>query len=200
MRSTLVTAPTLELISMSEAKEFLRVTHTHEDALIAQLCKSVIVKCQSFCRMAFTSQTWDVEVDIPKVRREILLGPQAVVDPDDVLQYLKLPKRPVQSVTSVIAFKISDGTTLTADPANYTYRDCRLYWKDVFWPAVSGYDLLTIRYVVGCASADAFKATYPDLWEALLIALREAYDRGENSGLPKSARDILSQYWNSPTY
>lgn len=84
MKATLVTAPTIEPITVTDAKEHLRVTDTAEDTLIERLVKDARELVESWTRRAIMTQTWDYFLDrFPSCN------------------YIDLPFGNLQSVTSV---------------------------------------------------------------------------------------------------
>ena len=97
----LISAPAVEPLTVLEAKEFLRVDGSDEDAQIGLL----IVTAREFCEApgtnrAFITQIWELSFDnFPDMP-------------------LKLPRPPLQSVES-IAIKDKDGVITTLDPSDY---------------------------------------------------------------------------------
>ncbi|MEL6946848.1 MAG: head-tail connector protein [Pseudomonadota bacterium] len=86
------TPPALEPISLSEAKAFLRVDHTADDALIAALIKAAREFLETTISQSLMTQTWrQYESGLPQ-SREISAG-----------------VRPVQSLAAVTVFG-ADGT------------------------------------------------------------------------------------------
>lgn len=84
MNLNLVTPPATEPVSVDEAKLFLRVDTTADDALITSLVKSARQKGEELSRRAFITQTWKLVLNCW---------------PDDWV--LKMKRSPLQSVTSV---------------------------------------------------------------------------------------------------
>jgi uncharacterized phiE125 gp8 family phage protein len=80
-----VTSPTYEPISLACAKLWLRVDSTTEDALIGSLLMAARSIVEQITRRALVAQTWDWRLsEFPGAERE-----------------LRLPKAPLQSVTSI---------------------------------------------------------------------------------------------------
>jgi uncharacterized phiE125 gp8 family phage protein len=102
---TLVSAPAVEPITTTEAKLYLRVSTTSEDALIGGFITSARVWIESYTRRALITQTWDQRfAAFPQYR-----------DP------LVLSKAPVQSVSGV-TYIDADGTTQTLNTSYYAVR------------------------------------------------------------------------------
>jgi len=101
----LVTAPTVEPVSLQEAKLHLRVDAdvTDEDALIAPLIEPARDYAETFTHRAFLTQTWDDKYDSFPCDG----GP------------IWIPKAPTISVTS-ITYIAQDGTSATWSSALYT--------------------------------------------------------------------------------
>ena len=60
---TLHTAPTLEPVTLYEAKLHLRVTYTDEDLLIASLITAARQHAEQYMWRAILTQTWDMYLD-----------------------------------------------------------------------------------------------------------------------------------------
>lgn len=101
MALSLVTAPTVEPISLTEAKAHLRVDVGDEDALIESLIKSAREYVETFTHRALLTQTWDSKLD---------------AFPCDVIE---LPFAPVTSVTS-ITYVDTNGTSQTWSSSLYS--------------------------------------------------------------------------------
>lgn len=97
---TLVTPPAAEVITLAEAKLFLRVDGTTEDALITDLIKAVRVSAEEYTRKSFITQTWKISFD------------------DEVSDCVELLRGPVQSITHVKTYT-RDNTATTISSALY---------------------------------------------------------------------------------
>ena len=63
MTALLLVPPTIEPLSLSEAKQVLRVTHDDDDAVIAALIAAGRAHLEATTRRALMSQTWRVTLD-----------------------------------------------------------------------------------------------------------------------------------------
>jgi len=99
---SLVTAPTVEPVSLADAKTHLRVDDDDSNDLIVALIGAARQHVETVTGRALCTQTWDVLFD---------------EFPDD--DPLWLPKAPLQSVTSV-GYIDGNGATQTWSSANYT--------------------------------------------------------------------------------
>lgn len=93
--SKLVTPPVEEPISLSEAKEFMRITSSDDDALITALIPAARLIIESYIRQAIIEQTWDLSLDFV---------------PGDI--WLQLYPAPLREIVHVQTEK-RDGTTET---------------------------------------------------------------------------------------
>lgn len=96
----LITAPTSEPVSLTQAKTFLRVEHTADDTLISSAIAAARYAAESYLRAALLPQTWEYTVANPN-------GAE-----------IRLPFGPAQSITS-ITLTNEAGTTTTMASGNY---------------------------------------------------------------------------------
>jgi len=115
MRSRIITPPASEPITLDEAKEYLRVTHGHEDATITRQIRAARVACEHQARMSFVTQTWETSYTIPKAVIRPLLMPSSISDPDGVLGGLRVMHKPAASVVSVSALCRGKAPTVVPD-------------------------------------------------------------------------------------
>ena len=144
-RLTLVTAPASEPVTTAEAKSWLRVDHSSDDALIDALVKSARQWGESFTGRAFVTQTWDAYWD------GFAFGDTIV-----------LPKAPLASVTHVKYYD-SGGTLQTMTSADYAVfapagemaQPGRVILNDgATWPSARGHmNDVVVRFVAGAAVA-----------------------------------------------
>ncbi|HWV83774.1 MAG TPA: head-tail connector protein [Hyphomicrobiaceae bacterium] len=91
MTTTLLIGPTVEPVTLSEAKAHLRVDSSAEDTLIQSLIMASRLHIEAALDLALITQTWRVQFDRwPRSRS------------------LNLPLRPVQSLTAVRVFDDAD--------------------------------------------------------------------------------------------
>lgn len=63
MAAILIEAPASEPLSLSEAKNYLRVAHDTDDALIGSMISAARVQVESRTRRALITQTWRIVLD-----------------------------------------------------------------------------------------------------------------------------------------
>jgi len=146
MALTLVTAPTVEPLTLAEAKAHLRVTVDDEDALTLTLIKAARQYVETFTYRALLTQTWDWKLD---------------AFPDCALEF---PMANVSAVSSV---------TYTATDGISTAWSAALYQTDLptgpkaprgrlkpayaqYYPATrEGFNAVVVRFVAGYGATAA---------------------------------------------
>lgn len=136
----LVAPPTIEPVTLEEAKSRLRIDGNDSDAMLSQLIREAREYCEDYCRISIMTQTWDVVYDRL---------------PASAYRYgvLYLPRPPVQSITAV--YGIDSGQENTINPSYYNPDvsadpmgdpvPCRVFLKPEF-PSYPGY---RFRFVAG---------------------------------------------------
>lgn len=99
MNLTQITGPTIEPLTLDEAREFLRISPDEhsEDALIAAMIYAARITLEAATNRAFITQTWQMGLDgfwtvTPR---------RWVAGLDAFWGVIRLPKSPTQSVTSI---------------------------------------------------------------------------------------------------
>jgi len=183
---SLYAAPGTEPVSLAEAKAHLRVTHTDEDSLIAELIAAARQWFEEQTYRALVTQTWDLKLD------EFPRGE----DP------IRLPRAPLQSVTS-ITYTDTVGATQTLAAAAYVVSATRQ--PGVIRPAY-GYvwpeaqdkpDAVTVRFVAGYGAAAAVPAQIKAAIKLLigqLYEFREQLTERPTQEIPAGAQRIMQLY------
>lgn len=128
----LVTPPTVEPITLAQAKTHLRVDVTDDDALITDLIAAARQYAEGICRRAFCTQSWKLVLDTwPSPGMNISSanwygpnwgnspGPLTTTRPDGFTGYEIIPGvAQVQSVESV-KYIDANGVQQTLDPTTY---------------------------------------------------------------------------------
>lgn len=156
MALKILTPPAAEPITLSEAKERLRVTHDAEDAVILSLITSARDLCEQETGRALMPQTWQQTYDN---------FPEAI----------ELPKLPVVSVTA-LKYTGSDGNEYTLSSASYVLdnaSDDRSAWVvpaiGYQWPETyEGINGVRVEFVCGYDNADLVPAALKQ-WMLLQI-------------------------------
>ena len=141
MASLLITAPTIEPVTLDEVRAACRLTVTSEDDMLTAMITAARQECENLLRRRLITQTWEqVEDDFPGNRLELAEGP-------------------VQSVTSV-KYTSDAGSETTVSTSIYQVSTgrpvARLSLKyNRLWPSgvLDQDDAVRIRYVVGFGDA-----------------------------------------------
>jgi uncharacterized phiE125 gp8 family phage protein len=140
MTVRVITQPTVEPVTLAEAKLHLRVTTSDEDALITSLISAARIYAENYTRRAFAQRT--LELLLPNV-------PSCGV--------IELPQPPLRSV-AWIKYIDADGVLQTIDAADYQvdmYREPGLIKPSYLetWPVItrSDFNALQVRYTAGYA-------------------------------------------------
>lgn len=167
------TEPTIEPVTVSDAKAFARIDTSADDTLLATLIKAARKECESKTKRQLVTATLDLVLD------------EFPGDNDAI----ELPRPPLQSVTA-ITYVDTDGVTQTLDTAQYAVdtdscpgRVSLAY--NCSWPSTRDIrGAVRIRYVAGWPIV-ASNATTPDdlcVWimhqATTRYALREAFISG----------------------
>tara|TARA_R110000824_G_scaffold47353_3_gene134940 strand:+ start:5161 stop:5814 length:654 start_codon:yes stop_codon:yes gene_type:complete len=119
---SLVTAPAVEPISLTEAKTHLRVDSTADDAYITSLIIVAREAAELYTQRTFITQTWQMFMDcwpIGKGRDDWFSGVrQMPITSITGSSSIELPKPPLQSVTHIKTYA-NDDTATTYSSANY---------------------------------------------------------------------------------
>jgi uncharacterized phiE125 gp8 family phage protein len=184
MARTLVTAPASEPISLSEAKDHLRVTSTDDDTYITSLIKVARQHVEVVTSRALITQTWDYFLD-------------------SFSDEMEIPKAPLQSVTS-IKYIDTDGNTQTLSTSVYTVDADSdpgkvLLAYNQSWPSVRSVNhAVTIRFDAGYGAA----TDVPEpIRQAMLLLIGHYYENRQQvivgtitASLPMAVDALLAPY------
>lgn len=188
------TEPTVEPITLSDAKLHCRVDGTDDNDLITALVKAARQYAESITNRAFITQTRVLKLDkFPPLAEQVI----------------ELPGGKLQSVSS-ITYVDTDGTTQTWSSSNYTVNTATepgrielAYEQD--WPDAREWGMgITITYVCGWAgdggSPEDLTANVPEsIKQAIRMMVAHWYEHREASGqqmqeTPIGARALLAPY------
>lgn len=161
--STRTVAPTVEPLSLAEAKQHLRLEHSDDDSSVRRMIAAARSWGENFTRRAFITQTWALYLDrLPAV--------------------IELPHPPVQSVSSV-QYVDDNGDTQTLSTALYDV-DIDAELARVYpaygetWPSVRFHPKsVTVTYVAGYG--DDEDDVPEDIKSGLLLHLSRLYEQRE---------------------
>jgi len=162
----LYTAPTLEPLTLADAKAHLRIDSDDEDTLVAALITAARQMCEEQTWRALITQTWDLSLEAWPL-----------------LDHIAVPRPPLLTVTS-ITYRDDDGSTATMSASDYrvvtAYGPGRIVLKPgATWPSVTldtGLPI-TVRYTCGFG-ATATSVPEP-LRHGMLLVLGHLYENRE---------------------
>ncbi len=179
----LITMPTVEPVTLLEAKQQCRVDHTDDDSYIEGLIANARSACEDYTLTSFLTQSWDLVLD-------------------EAGYYIDLPRPPLQSVTGVYVTD-DDGVESTVDPASYRVDNVstpgRILLKPGYsWPLYTARMGFRIRYTAGYTTANLVPRP---IKKAILMLVAYLYDNpGDTRGtatasrLPDDVKTLLDPY------
>jgi uncharacterized phiE125 gp8 family phage protein len=178
-------APTLEPISVSEAKLHLRgIPYGDEDSLIANYIAAARAYVESECDIQIMRATWQWTLDR--------------FPPGDTIQF---PKPPLAGVSS-ITYTDTDGVEQTLDPSKYVVDTTSLFGRISLaegesWPStLSQANTVIITFLAGYADRSSIP---PNMRGLLLLIIGHFYENREAASperiyeVPLAARSLMSQ-------
>lgn len=182
----LATAPTMEPVTLAQAKQHLRKTTDDEDALILALIVTAREQAESYTGRRFITQTWDYFLDRFPYCPEVF----------------EIPYAPLQSVSSV-KYVDEAGAEQTINALDYQVdvksepgRIAPAYNKS--WPSPRyQMNAVTIRFVCGYGLAAAVPYS---ISAAMLLIIGELFSNREETvpgsvaELPRAVDSLLAPY------
>jgi uncharacterized phiE125 gp8 family phage protein len=183
MSSILTTAPTVEPISLAEAKSHLRVTHSDDDTYISTLISSARRAVEQSYDVSLLQQSWSYFQD---------RWPAA--------SFIVLPKFPVLSISDIFIFG-DDDVAATLNHAHYyldaASRPARVILRDGRSFPIAGRSANGIEIKIVAGFGALASAVPQTIRQALLIIIADWYaSRGDvdAGALPLSAQSLLTPY------
>lgn len=188
----LETGENAKLFSLAEAKEYMRVEFSHEDAMIESQIAAVTQTCEDYTRRSFLRQ-----------RRELIFRVPDKFEDEHPLYVagLLIHRAPVESIVSLqLVAKGQVSAVALTQGQHYWLTDDRLFADyDELSQAIkdSNATQLKLTYIAGTTKAE-FLAKYPAIVEAIKMTLHNSWDgRGFNSeDIPPQAKMRLAPYRN----
>ena len=194
---TLVTAPTIEPVTIAEAKAHLRLDSDDDDAAVTMRLQAAREFAEAHTARALMSQTWDWTLDT-----------------FPACEPWALPKAPLLSVTS-ISYVDTDGTTQAWNSANYSVLapsgprpepgTVALVYGSVYPTVRAQPNAVTVRFAAGYSSSATASTARAAVPAAVKIAIHEVlaatYKHREQTitgtiiaEVPLSAQRLLAPY------
>lgn len=183
MSKSLALAPSVEPVTLAEAKSWLRVEVTDDDVLIINLIRAARIKAEAETCRAFITQTWDLKAD-------------------KFADSIALPMPPYQSITSV-KYIDTDGAEQTVASTDYTTTEKSgitylVLAYDKTWPATRDmHDAVTIRFIAGYGLAVAVPELIKSAIKTMVADMYENRESQVNSSLfslSVAAENLLNSY------
>lgn len=162
---TVITPPSVEPVTLTEAKAHLRVDFTTDDTYITSLITAAREQCEMIARRALITQTLELRLEAWPTGTSV-----------------SLPRSPVQSITSIAYTDDTGaaGTMSSADYLLYAQPDPAVITlkPNKSWPTVSLMPgpSIAIRYVAGYGLAAAVPLRYK---QACLLLIAHWYENRE---------------------
>lgn len=128
MKLKLITPPSVEPVTLDEAKNFLKIDGALEDNLISALITAARQRVEEYLGKSLITQTWDVYFD-------------------SVSDRVKLPRPPVQSIEGVYVMDDTGNETIV-DSADYLVRNNEIL-TIAGWPSYSSFQGFRVRFIAG---------------------------------------------------
>ena len=194
----LLTPPSAEPVTLAEAKQQARIDSSADDALITSLITAARQWAEKYTGRAFITQTWQLTLDmIPGASGKWWDGErQGPVTGLDDVNYISLPRAPLQSVTSVTYFDNTDTPTVWP-PSNYfvdTVREPgRLALRmGAVWPVATRLtNGIVIQYVCGYGNDGT---TVPEIIKTAIHQLVAHWyeHRGDAATAPTTRGNVIA--------
>lgn len=200
----LITAPSVEPLTTTEAKDFARIGTTADDTLVDNLVKAARLQVEHYLGRSLVNTVWDLFIDAapqPADRRSFTSDVYPVYGLPAIVE---LSRSPVSAVASVNV--TNDAGTESAVATTVYYTDLNreparvILKEDQSWPDHRDHgSSMRIRYTAGYGSAAS------DIPEAIRVAIRQLvatyYEHREqiivgtiSSKLPTIVEALLAPY------
>lgn len=165
-----VVAPASEPVSLSEAKQYLRVEHAADDTLISQLIIAARQMAERFLRRSLITQSWRYSFN------------------GSLEEETRLPYGPIQSVTSVTLVDSAGTETILSNSAYRLDATKEFLLANAFFSS----DKVKIEYAAGYGNA----ADVPSpIRQGILIHVACLYDNRDSGGdIPHQSLALYGSY------
>ena len=180
------TAPTLQLINVSQAKKFCRIDDDDSDAILTDLIAGAVSTAEAFLQMSLLPTIWRYTLDGFPACIVLPIGPVLTTD---ALAITYVDSAGASQPLASSDYQIRLGESAEISPG---------YSKS--WPATQPgtYDAVTVTFTAGYASAAAVPAA---IKQGVRLIIGDFYENRENTVLgvtptemPLSARNLLMPF------
>ena len=184
MAISIVAGAAEEPITLTEAKNFLRVDHSDDDTLITTLITASRQMCEEYTRRILITTTIDEFFDNFPTNTW-----------NNLYNLLYLSRGPVSSVTSV-KYINEIGSELTINSANYIVdlisEPARIQSTDGWFSLAGVVNQVIVRYVVGTSKANVPKP----LIQGMMLVISDLYDQRSDrvKRLPTASEYLWNPY------
>ncbi len=187
MANILLSGPTVEPITLAEAKAHLRVDASGEDSLIQSLIMASRLHIEAALDLALITQSWRHQRDVWPPSRVLIL-----------------PLRPIQSLTAVTLHD-DDATSRTLDVSDFVVdghaNPARLVWRGNGAVPAAGIIANGIEIDIVAGYGDAATDVPQPIRQALLLLIAHWYENREPveigataTTIPASVSELLMPY------
>lgn len=208
MKLTLeATAPESLVVSLVEAKAYIRVESTLEDDLITELIKAATSRIESECFRLLTPHTVTALYANPRLTGDDLFLLTSFIDPDGVHAGIALSKSPIVEIDTVSTIS-STGVAVELDAEDWYYNATlgAIQWatNGIYYQSDSDLPYLEVVYSAGYGFSedDVPVSLVPsDIKMAIKIVLADMYECRDSEViyLPSKASMLLAKY-RAPQY
>lgn len=165
-RLTLIAPPEDEVLTLSEAKQFLRIEHDADDALIAAAITAARVSAEEYLRVLVLPQTYSYEFT-------------------QIAHILPLPVGPAQEVAQISAYDANgNDTEISSDSYRLT-----IDGYGIVFPNVPAGESFAVEFTAGLTQVPA------PLKQGMLHHIAAMLEqRGGQVGLPEISRQLYQPY------
>lgn len=186
MNLTLVAAPAIQPVTLSEAKLYLKVDGADDDSRISDLIKAATRKAEEFTRRAFITQTWEIAFDSAPSTRIVI------------------PRPPLQSILSIKSYDEAGAESVFSLSNVWVDKRStpgRIMLKDgIEWPTeLRPIDAIVIQFTAGYGGSTG--SVDAGIREGILRGVATLYAAREDAiigtvaaQLPEGARELLFPY------
>lgn len=195
---TITTQPASEPVTLSDAKLFMRVDISDDDALITEMIVAARQLCEEYTRRKFINTGITLALDGFPLRslEKWWDGVQQMAESElySAANYIKLPFPPAVSITSITTYNRANASAVFASASYRLDTAGTVYLNDGYsWPNdLRDYDSVRVVYVAGYGSNAA--AVPSMLKHAVKMTVAAMYDDRSCVAIPEGARRMLDPY------